>query len=182
MSFQIWPLESTHAYFCCIENFPPTCGSHEFRRTFEEGRARRACAEPLTWQMVPEGFDEFSPGRLPMDRFCAWHSGPWTSRSVALIFFFFNYLTEDVPLTDYETLNACLSTGIPLKGVFCFLQNISLQKSHQLWAWEPLSPFKLEEESGFAVATKACFLILCGYSSFAIFRGWDGECSGLTEI
>lgn len=97
-------------------------------------------------------------------------------------FFFFNYLTEDIPLTDYETLNACLSTGIPLKGVFCFLQTISLQKSHQLWAWEPLSPFKLEEESGFAVATKACFLILCGYSSFAIFRGWDGECSGLTEI
>lgn len=69
-------------------------------------------------------------------------------------FFFLNYLTEDIPLTTYVSLKTCLSTRIPLKGAFCFLQNMSLQRSHQLWARERLRPFMLEEESGFSVAAK----------------------------
>lgn len=138
--------------------FPPTCGSCEFSHVFEESRAsgapgtQQSLTEPLMWQMVPEGLEESSPGMLPMDRFCACHSGPWTSRSMVLIFFFLNYLTENIPLTDYESLKTCLSTGIPLKGAFCFLQKISLQRSHQLWTQEPLSPFKLKEKSRCAVA------------------------------
>lgn len=96
---------------CCIENFPPTCDSHEFRCTFEEGRASGARGSHSLshwragWYLKAL---KSLPGRLPLDRRCAWHSGPWTSRSAALIFFFFK-----LPHRGHSSHYLCILKNMP---------------------------------------------------------------------
>lgn len=132
--------------------------------------------ERLSVQRAREGPAIIAPGRLFMDRFSAWHSGPGTSRSMASIFLKLPHRGDS---SDWLWI---LKTMLYFWNRFewwsllsllagCSVQSIHSYRPYQVWGAGASQPLPVEGRTQLCSSNQsACFWILCPQTGAPMFR------------